>query len=329
MPSSPASEGSLRQRRRGKLSELLHSQGLGVACGLLTVVLLGVGSVVLAATHDGASRGVQLDDIRVFFEQPSIWHLWFYLLIPVLGLYGLNTLLCTWETTLRRLRAGKRAPWHHGPALIHLSFLLLLLAHLIGGLWSQGGRPFVLDGRWRMLGDGRDARVLTLKIDRHPSGQPRQVRARLELWDGQRTWSTTVAYNRPLVSDGGAQLWLLVTYRHRMVATIKDGEDSCSAAPRGVCSLTKRRVFVMGLRRAGGLGVARVLLLGKSGRRSLLLAEGRPARLADGSTLELLNIKRTPTIALRRRQAPGNPLALASVLLLIGGVLSMGRRWWQ
>lgn len=249
--------------RRGRLAELLRSQGLGVLCGLLVVLLLAVGSVVIASTADGVSRGIHLDDLRAFFEQPSIWHLWFYLLIPVLALYGLNTLLCTWETTLRRWRAGRRAPWHHGPALVHLSFLLLLLAHLIGGIGSQGGRPFRLDARWRMLGDGRDARVLSLRVDRHPSGQPRQLRAHLELRDDAgRTWRETVAYNSPLVSDAGAQLWLLVTARHLHLVT-----------RRGV--------------------------------------------------------ERRPVVVLRRRQAPGHPLAFVSVLLLISGVLAMGRRWWQ
>ena len=44
---------------------MLRSQGLGLICGQLTVLLLAIGSFVIANTRTGASREVRGDDIRV------------------------------------------------------------------------------------------------------------------------------------------------------------------------------------------------------------------------------------------------------------------------
>jgi hypothetical protein len=117
--------------------EWLFSQGLGVLCGQATVLLLAVGSIVLSATRDGASAMIAMDDIRGFFAPTSPVHFWFYLLIPVLGLYGLNTLLATCRSVLRKWRAGARFAQAYAPSVIHLAFLFSLVAHLIGGLGSD------------------------------------------------------------------------------------------------------------------------------------------------------------------------------------------------
>lgn len=313
---------------------LLRSQGLGVICGLSTVALLGIGSVIMAATHDGASKGVQMDDIRAFFEPPSPWHGWFYLLIPVLGLYALNTLLATIDSTVRKWRAGKRALWHHGPALIHISFLVALLAHLIGGVGGGEERPLMLGASWQDLGSGRQARVVDLKLEPHPNGQLKQVHARVEVREGSGASTThAVGYNQPLSFGAGAQLFLLARYQQADVVTLSDGKAHCSAPVRGACQLSSGRVFyVLGIYASGHWGkqpAARLLAPGRGGKhRPFFLLGGRPERLADGATLTLQGTSQESMLLLRRRTAPGNPWALASALLLLLGVVSMGRRWW-
>ena len=97
----------------------LRSQGLGLACGLTTVALLAIGSFVLAATRDGASAGIGMDDLRGFFDPPRIEHAWLYLLFPVAGLYALNTVLATWDTVVRRWRGGARAPSAYAASIVH------------------------------------------------------------------------------------------------------------------------------------------------------------------------------------------------------------------
>ena len=100
------------------LAYWLRSQELGLACGLATVALLAVGSVVLPATADGASKGIALDDVRPFFDRPSSTHAWFYGLVAVLAAYALNTALATWHSVTRRWRAGVRAPTAYAPMIM-------------------------------------------------------------------------------------------------------------------------------------------------------------------------------------------------------------------
>lgn len=241
---------------RPRWSLMLRSQGLGLLCGQLAVLLLGLGSVVLAATREGASATVQLDDLRAFFAPPSVCHLWLYLLLVVLVLYGLNTALCTWASTLRRWRGGQRSPWMHGPAVLHLAFLVALVAHLVGGLGGGEAPPVVLTtATWTRLDPQRQARLLTLELERHPDGSLRQAYARVALAAGGGRREVELRYNQPLVLEAGSRL---------------------------------------------------VLLAG------VFQQPGLP-----------------PEIALRVREAPGTPWALASALLLLLGLVLLRRRWWS
>jgi len=61
---------SVDARATGRL-DWLRSQGLGLVCGFGTVLLLAVGSVILAATREGASASVGFDDLRGFLQQLS------------------------------------------------------------------------------------------------------------------------------------------------------------------------------------------------------------------------------------------------------------------
>jgi len=122
---------------RGERLAWLRSQGLGLACGLATVALLAIGSFVLAATRDGASAAVGMDDLRGFFAPPHLAHLWLYLLFPVAALYAVNTVLATWDTVTRRWRGGARAPSAYAASVVHVGFLLALAAHAVGGFLGE------------------------------------------------------------------------------------------------------------------------------------------------------------------------------------------------
>lgn len=327
---------AIASETHSRWSRWLYSQGLGIVCGQLTVLLLGIGSVVIAATRDGASALLRMDDVRPFFDAPSVVHLWFYLLIPVLFLFALNTLLCTWETTLRLWRAGRRAPWRHGPALIHLSFLVALLAHLVGGLWSVEKPPVVVGDVWTDLGDGRQARVYRIKVQRHANRQPKQIEAHLQLRHKRapkKIWRESVGYNEPLTSALGSRLLLLVRAGYDRVAVVSDGQHVCTSPARQLCQLGKRKLVVLSISPAGHWGNApavRVMIPDAQKRGApFFLRPGRTHRLHDGTQLQLQRVSVSPMVILRRRQTPGVPWALLSALMLLLGMVLMGRRWFQ
>jgi len=318
---------------------LLRSQGLGILCGQATVLLLAIGSIVIAATRDGASAELRMDEVRPFFEQPALAHLWFYALVWVVALFALNTALCTWHGTMRKWRAGQRSLFHHGPALMHVAFLVALLAHAIGGFGAREEQPRVLTSEWRALGDGRRARLLDLRPELFENGQLKQVHARVEVEaaadDGAKPAVTvqTVAYNRPLSTGWGARLWLLANQGTGWVAEIAAGGQSCALAPGQGCKLAGWRVHLDALYPSGHWGSQPAVRLlatrGAQQREQFFLLPGGKHPLIDGTEVRLVRVGQQPEIVLRVRRSPGTPWALVSALLLLAGTFFLGRRWWS
>jgi len=188
----------------------LRSQELNLICGFGTALLLGIGSFVLAATADTTSQDVHMEDVRAFFAPLSMTHLWFYLLLVVVTLYALNTLLCTWDTLVLRVRARIVNPQAYAGVLVHVGLLVAFLAHLVGGLWSREEAPVVVTADLVALSEGRQARLLDLAMTPQADGSLKSVRATLEVRDasGQAT-QATVGFNEPLSYGLGSEMWLL------------------------------------------------------------------------------------------------------------------------
>jgi len=306
----------------------LRSQGLGVACGLATVLLLALGSLVMAATRDGASARIGLDDLTGFFTRPSWAHLWLYALVPVAALYALNTLLATWDTVTSRWQAGQRAPRAYAAAVMHLAFLVALLAHVAGGFFSrEGGAHLVAEG-WQPLPGFGEARLVSLAVDELPNGMPRQVRAAVELRDpAGRVEASVVGYNRPLSAGWGSRLALLAELGQAPVARLASGEETCALSQEQGCQLGGERVEVAGFAQPRGRLQALVRRTGPGGQAELRwLQPGELLALRSGRPLQLLEAAMVPAVLLRVRETPGHPLALVASVLLALGVLMMWRR---
>jgi len=312
---------------------LLRSQGLGLCCGFGTVLLLAVGSFVLAATRDGASRAIAMDDLRAFFAPPSWTHLWLYLLIPVFGLYALNTALATWHSVARKVRAGVTAPARYAPALLHLSFLLALVAHGAGGLWGgERGEAVLAEGAWQRLPGGPEARLRSLAVERLPNGMPREVRAAVELRGGAgQGEEVVVGYNQPISSGLGAELHLLGDMGQTPVAELSLGAERCLAVSGSSCALADLTVRLGNATEAGRLGpraMAQVQVARPGAPpQALWLVEGREMPLADGRPLRLESLEARPAILVRSRSAPGNPWAFFAALAILAGVALLWRRF--
>lgn len=295
------------------------------------MALLAAGSVVLTVTRDGASAGVGMDDVRAFFQPPAFAHLWFYLLFGVFALYAVNTLLATWRNVSRKWNAGLRAPQFYAAAVIHVSFLVGLLAHLVGGFGGRELGQVTVGPDWTDLGDGRQARAASLAAESHPDGSPKQVWVTLDVREADgRVAPAVVSYNGPLSSGFGSDLFLLLRAGEVTAARLRHGASECSLPTNGSCRLGELRIDAGYMQTTGGAqgSVARVQVRAAMGpRQELWLWEGRPQTLADGSTLRLAGVERRPMVLLRHRHAPGNPIALAAGVILVLGLLLMWRRF--
>lgn len=313
----------------------LWSQGLGVLCGQATVLLLALGSVVFAATREGASARIGMDDVRGFFVEPSVVHVWFYLLIPVLGLYALNTCIATWRSVVRKWRNGLRAPQAYAAPVIHVAFLIALFAHGVGGLWGADGGPIQIGPSWQDLADGREARVTDLEIDHLPDGGIKQVRALLEVRSpGGAVSESIVSYNGPLSSGLGSKLFLLArpSFVPGAVELVRDGGSRCRVELKASCDLDGLQARLLYLHPPAGQGggsLARVHVRTSpnTSGEDLWLAQGRPRQLADGSSVMLESIEHRPGVILLRRYAPGTPWALLASIFLVAGLALMWRRF--
>jgi hypothetical protein len=295
--------------------EWLFSQGLGVLCGQATVLLLAVGSIVFTATRDGASAMIAMDDIRGFFTPYSPVHFWFYLLVPVLGLYGLNTLLATCRSVVRKWQAGARFAQAYAPSVIHLAFLFSLIAHLIGGLGSAETGQVLIGPDWSELDKDRQARLSDLKVERLPDGGVKQVWATVETRDAEGKLATsTVSYNGPLSSGLGSDLFLLT--RPGAVSVVElyhqhqAHEARCAVVLDGVCQLGELRVeflYLQASNRGASAGLARLRVGKQAGGPSdaFWLAQGQTRRLPDGSMLSLERFATRPDDAFALRYVPG------------------------
>jgi len=308
----------------------LRSQGLGLACGLATVALLAIGSFVLAATRDGASAGIGMDDLRGFFDPPRVAHLWLYLLFPVAGLYAANTVLATWDTVTRRWRGGARAPSAYAAAIVHGGFLLALVAHGVAGFGAEDRGEVLVTAGWQELPGFGAARLVSLEVDPLPGGMPRAVTARLEVRDAEgRVRPATVGYNAPLSAAAGARLALLGDFGRVRVARLASGADACALAQGQACVLGGQPVRLVALGPAPGRGAATALVRarGPSGAEETrwLGGDGELA-LAGGRPLQLESVASEAGVLLRVREAPGNPWALAAAVVLTVGVALMWRK---
>ncbi len=307
----------------------LRSQGLGVSCGLATVVLLAVGSVVVSATRDGASAAIVMDDLRGFFSPPRIAHVWLYLLFPVAGLYAVNTVLATWDTVSRRWRAGARAPSAYAASVVHIAFLLALAAHAASGfLGADRGEVLVASGWGEVPGFG-EVRLVSLEVDALPNGMPREARVRLQMRDGSgRLSEETVGYNEPLSSGAGSRLALLSEFGSAWIAHVASGTEACTLARGQECRLAGEPVRLVGLAPLpGGAPAAAVRLSGRSGADEVRwVTEGSEVPLPGGRALRLVGVSRDPAVVLRVREAPGNPWALAASLALAAGAALLWRK---
>jgi hypothetical protein len=308
----------------------LSSQGLGLVCGFGTVVLLAVGSVVMARTRDGASAGIGLDDLTAFFARPSPAHLWLYLLFPLAGLYALSTTLATVDNVRRRWRAGQRAPAAYAIAVVHASFLLALAAHGVGGFWSQERGATVVTSGWQPLPGFGEVRLASLDVDTLPGGMPKEVRAVVERRraDGGVERSL-VGYNQPLSEGWGARLALLQEFGRAPVARLSSGEASCVLVEGQRCLVGGEQVELVRLGAAPGMGggAALVRAAGPGGMvQERWLAAGALLPLRTGRPLSLDEVAEEPALLLRVRETPGNPWALVAAAVLALGTALMWRR---
>lgn len=189
---------------------IFKSQKLGIITGFTVTGLLILGSLIMNFCPRQYA-GLSGEDISFFFTHKRPLHLWFYLLFLACILYGINTFLCTLDSILKKARSGVKKITLYGASVVHIGFVITLLAHLIGGLYSTTEPPVSVAEEWTNLG-GFEMKVTDLQTSAYPNGMPKKITASVAVRKDGTEFSDTLGYNNPVLLRHGISAILMQDY---------------------------------------------------------------------------------------------------------------------
>ncbi|MBI5532375.1 MAG: hypothetical protein HY898_06655 [Deltaproteobacteria bacterium] len=305
-PSSPAASQPVAW-----LWRLLGEQRTGIVCSFVSAALMGMGSLIMDSSPQ-LYAGLSMDDVRFFF-QPWRWqHAWFYALAVSLAIWALSALVCTWDSLVSRIQRRVTRPSAYGALVLHVTFVLALVAHLWGGLKASSTR-FMVTAQGTSI-DGETWRAVGFEQQTHSGGMPRSVTVTLQR-SGEEI---TIGYNHPITSGAGARELLLgqvemmadglvVRHKGRQVV-VRPDEPAVAGGDR----IVLRRFHDP--RRTPSLRVP-VAELVIGGQSAMLPMDPQ----STGET-SFLAVNESPIVVLIQRRNPSVPLVLFVTLLLAVGV---------
>lgn len=127
---------------------------------------------------------------------------WFFLSVAGLVLLTVNTLVCSIQALRERLGRADLL-LRISPQIIHLGFLLILLAHLLGAGWGYRLSGALPEGASGAIPGGRVLHLRSLNIEADERGMPTGWAAGVRiLEEGVVMAEGTLGPNRPLFYDG-------------------------------------------------------------------------------------------------------------------------------
>jgi hypothetical protein len=180
-----------------RIYESLASLSLGLWFMGGVMVLMAVGSF-------GGEDAASLNEMPLFAWLGSAplsasWWLWGTLVL--LALMVANTLLCSVEAV--RTRIGKGGlPALLAPQLMHVGFLLIVLAHFLSAKGGAKQAMQLFEGSDLRFPGGSSVVVDAIEVQTGPRGMPLDYRARLRVMENGGTTPVTVRPNEPLFHGG-------------------------------------------------------------------------------------------------------------------------------
>ncbi len=306
-----------------KIYDLLKSKKLGIIIGFATAGLLMIGSLQMNF-YPEPYAGLAGGDIRFFFDRPSLAHWWFYLLFLGFWVYGVNAFFCTLDSVLVRLRAGASNLTLYGGSICHLAFLVTLLAHLIGGLYTGQEKPLTI-GEGPTPFEDAEFRLVGLETTEYPNGMPKEVRAAVKIRKGDRETQQILGYNHPITLEYGRKEFLLKNYGEAPQGVVlRVAEKSHNLSMKESLNINGFRVQVAGLFMHPNLQRPVVrLIANKDGEQPkqvyVTLGEASP-KVVEGAQIFFEDIKVSRAVQVGLKENPSIPLALGAILLFSVGV---------
>ncbi len=182
-------------------------------------------------------------------EMPLSESWWLWLAVLLLVLLAVNTITCSLQTIFRRY-GQVRLSSLLAPQLMHLGFLLVVLAHLLSAAGSEKGTMQVPEGAVVEFPGGSTVRLDRFSQEVGPMGMPTDYHVRVRYLADGREVDRTVAPNHPFFLDGyGLYLKELAPPPMRMALVEIHREPGAGVALAGALLFMAGNVLLLVVRR--------------------------------------------------------------------------------
>jgi len=304
--------------------DFLKSQKTGIIVGFAVTGLLIIGSLIMnyfPESYDGLSG----EDITFFFNEPKLIHTWFYLMFIAFAMYGICIFICTLDSILRKVKARSKKVALYGASIVHIGFLVTLVAHLVGGIWSESGGPITIADAWVKSGE-YELRVTGLDSTSYPNGMPRKIKAQMKIRKDGKEFDDTLGYNNPVLLDSGTKAFLLQNYGNMPNSVVLNIDGQIRALNlKDVIDLNGLRVILANLYMPPQFPLPVIQLVSKGNDNNYNQTYVRIGRQnvqnINGVDVVFEDIKSTPAVVVTTKKNPSIPLTLIAIGCFGSGML--------
>ena len=304
--------------------DFLKSQKTGIIVGFAVTGLLIIGSLIMNYCPE-SYEGLSGEDITFFFNEPKLIHTWFYLMFVAFAMYGICIFICTLDSILRKVRARSKKVALYGASIVHIGFLVTLVAHLVGGIWSESGRPITIADTWVQSGE-YELKVTGLDSTTYPNGMPRKITAQMKIRKDGKEYDDTLGYNNPVLLDSGTKQFLLRNYGNMPNAIVMniDGE-TVTLNVKDVIEINGTDVLIANLYMPPQFPrpVLQLVSKGEAGKydQTYVRIGRQNVQNIKGVDVMFLDIKSTPAVVVTTKKNPSIPLTLIAIGCFGSGML--------
>jgi len=127
---------------------------------------------------------------------------WFFASLAGLTLLTVNTIVCSIQAIKGRW-SREDFLLRIAPQVVHIGFLFILLAHLLGAVWGYRISGALREGSYASLPEGRTLALRSVRVEPDPAGGLKDWSADVQVFEDQTLVATgMLGPNRPLLYKG-------------------------------------------------------------------------------------------------------------------------------
>lgn len=172
---------------------------------LALVVLFFIGSYLMPA-HREIFAGMNDDILFRWIKNTasgSLWYTWwFFVAIAALALLTINTLVCSIQA-VKGMWTRSDFLLRISPQIVHLGFLFILLAHLLGAGWGYKLSGTMTEGAYALLPEERTLQLRRIRVQTDATGHLKDWAAEVSLYENNAiVQNGSLSPNKPLFYRG-------------------------------------------------------------------------------------------------------------------------------